>query len=84
MIGVNQMKLKGIKQGNKIELLQSLDIPDGTEVVVEIDPKELISEQQRQQKLKEFLQIPLENREELVDILTELDKEQHLGDKILS
>lgn len=78
------MKLKGIKQGNKIELLQSLDIPDGTEVVVEIDPKELISEQQRQQKLKEFLQIPLENREELVDILTELDKEQHLGDKILS
>lgn len=78
------MKLKGIKQGNKIELLQSLDIPDGTEVVVEIDPKELISEQQRQQKLKEFLQIPLGNREELVDILTELDKEQHLGDKILS
>ncbi|HEY9691177.1 MAG TPA: hypothetical protein V6D15_03185 [Oculatellaceae cyanobacterium] len=78
------MKLKGIKQGDKIELLQSLDIPDGTEVVVEIDPNELISEQQRQQKLKEFLQIPLENREELADILTELDKEQHLGDKIVS
>lgn len=78
------MKLKGIKQGDKIELLQSLDLPDGTEVVVEIDPNELISEQQRQQKLKEFLQIPLENREELADILTELDKEQHLGDKIVS
>ena len=78
------MKLKGIKQGDKIELLQSLDIPDGTEVVVEIDPNELISEQQRQQKLKEFLQIPLENREELADILTQLDQEQHLGDKIVS
>lgn len=68
------MKLKGIKQGDKIKLLQSLELPDGTEVVVEIDPNELISEQQRQQKLKEFLQIPLENRKELVDILTELDK----------
>ena len=44
----------------------------------------LISEQQRQQKLKEFLQIPLENREELADILTQLDQEQHLGDKIVS
>ena len=35
------MKLKGIKQGDKIELLQSLDIPDGTEVVVEIDPNDI-------------------------------------------
>lgn len=30
------MQLKGIKRGNNIELLKELDIPDGQEVIIEV------------------------------------------------
>ncbi len=30
------MKIKGIKQGKTIELLEEINIPDGSEVLIEI------------------------------------------------
>jgi len=71
------MKIQGIKRGKTIELLQLLDIPDGTEITFEIEPMNLRSDEERQKKLKEFFQIPQEDREELVAILTEVDKKRH-------
>ena len=78
--GEINMKIQGIKRGKTIELLQSLDIPDGTEITFEIEPMNLMSDEERQKKIKEFFQIPQEDREELVAILTELDKERHSQD----
>lgn len=71
------MKIKGIKRGNSIELLQKLDIPDNTELVIEISDHQIMSEEQRREKLKQFLAIPPEDREELVAVLTELENERN-------
>jgi predicted DNA-binding antitoxin AbrB/MazE fold protein len=71
------MKIKGIKRGKNIELSQKLDIPDGTEVVIEISDHQIMSEEQRREKLKQFLAIPSEDREELVAVLTELENERN-------
>jgi len=35
------MQLKGIKRGNNIELLKELDIPDGQEVIIEVQEENL-------------------------------------------
>jgi hypothetical protein len=35
--GENSMKVKGIKRGQVIELLQELDLPDGSEIMVELE-----------------------------------------------
>jgi len=52
------MKIKGIKRGHTIELVETLNIPDGTEVSVEIDDRQLLTPEQFQQKLDEFLNSP--------------------------
>jgi hypothetical protein len=71
------MKIKGIKRGKTIELSQQLDIPDGTELVIEILDHPKMSEEQRREKLEQFLAIPLQDTEELVAVLTELENERN-------
>ncbi len=71
------MKIKGIKRGKTIELLQQLDIPDGTELVIEILDHPKMSEEKRREKLEQFLAIPLQDTEELVAVLTELENERN-------
>ena len=71
------MQIKGIKRGKIIELLEELNIPDGTEIIIKVQVVQRISEQEKLQKMKEFLATPREGRKELVKILNELDKERH-------
>lgn len=35
------MKVKGIKRGNKIELLEEVDIPDDQEIIIDINDDQL-------------------------------------------
>ena len=71
------MKVKGIIQGNTIKLSETVSVPDGTEVIVEIPDHLKMTEEQRQEKLRQFLAIPSQDTEELVSVLTELEKERN-------
>ncbi len=71
------MKIKGIKRGKTIELLEELNIPDGTEILVEIDDTQLMSDEERQEKLKEIPETAWEGREDFVKTMEELDTERH-------
>ncbi len=71
------MKVKGIIQGNTIKLSQAVSVPDGTEVIVEIPDHLKMTEEQRQEKLRQFLAIPSQDTEELVSVLTELESERN-------
>ncbi len=70
------MKIKGIKRGKTIEVLEEINVPDGTEIVIEIQDVQLITEEERHQRLKELFSIPLEDREEWVKIGEELDRDR--------
>ena len=52
------MKVKGIKRGQTIELVEAIDIPDGTEVSVEIDDRQLLTPEEFQRKLDTFYNSP--------------------------
>lgn len=71
------MKVKGIIQGKTIKLLEAVSVPDGTEVMVEIPDHLKMTEEQRKEKLKQFLAIPSQDTEELVEVLTELENERN-------
>lgn len=71
------MKIKGIIKGKTIELSEAVTIPDGTEVMVEILDHSKMTEEQRKEKLEQFLAIPHQDTEELVAVLTELEKERN-------
>lgn len=71
------MKVKGIIQGNTIQLSEAVSASDGTEVIVEIPDRLKMTEEQRKEKLKQFLAIPSQDTKELVDILTELENERN-------
>lgn len=71
------MKVKGIIQGKTIKLLEAVSAPDGTEVMVEIPDHLKMTEEQRKEKLKQFLAIPSQDTEELVEVLTELENERN-------
>ncbi|MBE9044402.1 hypothetical protein IQ255_08295 [Pleurocapsales cyanobacterium LEGE 10410] len=71
------MKVKGIIKGNTIQLSEAVNIPDGTEVVVEIANYPKMSKKQRKEKLEQFVAIPRQDTEELVAVLTELETERN-------
>ncbi len=71
------MKIKGIKCGQSIQLLQDINVPDGTEVIVEIQSIELMSDQERLRKLKEFFETDWEGREDFIKTMEELEKEKN-------
>jgi hypothetical protein len=50
------VKIKGIKRGQIIELLESIDIPDGVEITMEVEFQPL-SEQERLTKLNQIFGI---------------------------
>ncbi len=49
------MQIKGIKRGNIIELLEVLEIPDDTEILIEVQVAPRISDEERWEKMKAFL-----------------------------
>ncbi len=71
------MKVKGIIKDNKVQLPEAITVPDGTEVMVEIPDHPKMSEEQRKEKIEQFLAIPPQDTEELVTVLTELEKERN-------
>jgi antitoxin (DNA-binding transcriptional repressor) of toxin-antitoxin stability system len=70
------MKIKGIKQGKTIELLEEINIPDGSEVLIEIQEIQKISDEERRKRLYELLE-NWEGREEFLELLTELDRKRN-------
>jgi len=78
------MKVKGIKQGKTIELLENIDIPDGIEITVEIELDTTegssnissSSEQERLEKLNRLFGA-WSNQPDLDEIFAEIDQERH-------
>ena len=70
------MKIRGIKRGKQIELLEEINIPDGTEVYIEVDVEQPLSEQERLTRLNQIFGA-WKNQTELDDIFTEIDTERH-------
>ncbi len=70
------MKIKGIKRGKQIELLDEINIPDGTEIYLEVEVEQPLSEQERLKRLNQIFGV-WKNQTELDDIFAEIDIERH-------
>ena len=71
------MKLNGIKQGQTIKLENDLDIPDNSQVMIEVQAVEEIDLKIKLQRMKEFLATSWEGKADFLEIMTEIDKERH-------
>ncbi len=70
------MEIKGIKRGKVIEILENVDIPDGVEITLLFDAKQLMSEEERVRKINELFGA-WKNQPELDAIFAEIDRERH-------
>ncbi|MFB2836421.1 hypothetical protein [Floridanema evergladense] len=70
------MKFKGIKRGQIIELLQEVDIPDDTEITLEFNPSQSLSETERLTRLNQLFG-SWQNQPELDETFAEIDRERH-------
>lgn len=70
------MKIKGIKRGKAIELSQEINIPDGQEVNIELEVIQNTSNEEKLQKMKDFLESPWEGREDFRKTMEELEREK--------
>ncbi|NJO66035.1 MAG: hypothetical protein HC836_50610 [Richelia sp. RM2_1_2] len=79
------MKIRGIKRGQNIELLEQInDIPDGTEIIIDfkissdinIQKKQSLTDEERLAKLNELFGT-WKNQPDLIEIYDEIDKERH-------
>jgi hypothetical protein len=79
------MKVKGIKRGQTIELLEQINsIPDGAEIIVELEVsttdtneiKQLLTDEERLIKLNQLFGAWKE-QPELIEIFAEIDRERH-------
>lgn len=84
------MKVKGIKRGHTIELLEQIsDIPDGTEITIvlvapvlneadEVNDQQLISSEGSQKKLETFLDLPRDQEaiEDLAATIANMEAEE--------
>jgi hypothetical protein len=80
------MKIKGIKRGQTIELLEQInDIPDGVEIIVDvvISPNQIVATAQTlsdEDKLSKLNQLfgAWQNQPELVENFTKIDEQRHV------
>lgn len=70
------IKIKGIKRGKNIELLEEINIPDDTEIYMEVEIEQPLSEQERLAKLNQIFGA-WKNQPDLDTIFTEIDKQRH-------
>jgi hypothetical protein len=70
------MRIKGIKRGQIIELLESINIPDGVEITMEIEFEQPLDEQERLTKLNQIFGL-WKNQPDLDEIFAEIDRERH-------
>ncbi|MDY6901490.1 MAG: hypothetical protein SWZ49_25945 [Cyanobacteriota bacterium] len=79
------MKIKGIKRGKTIELLESVNsIPDGTEIIVQLEVESNLESQTTQsltdeERLTKLNQLfgAWKNQPDLMETFEEIDKERH-------
>lgn len=70
------MKIKGIKRGKTIELLQEIDIPDGLEIILEVKPEPTLNLSERLNLLRAIFGA-WQNKPELDEIFAAIDEERH-------
>lgn len=70
------MKIKGIKHGKNIELVKEINIPDGTEIYIEVEVEQPLSQQERLTRLNQIFGA-WKNQLELDEIFAEIDTERH-------
>jgi len=79
------MKLRGIKRGQNIEILEQLNnIPDGTEIIVDlelienqiIEPPQHLTEMERLARLNQLFGA-WKKQPELTEIFREIDQNRH-------
>ncbi|QLE58523.1 hypothetical protein [Nostoc sp. TCL26-01] len=79
------MKVRGIKRGQNIEILEQIhNIPDGTEIIVDLElfesqiteTQQPLTEAQRLAKLNQLFGT-WKNQPELTEIFTEIDQQRH-------
>ncbi|MEH2292838.1 hypothetical protein [Nostoc sp.] len=79
------MKVRGIKRGQNIEILEQLNnIPDGTEVIIDVEfianpitePQPPLTDEKRLAKLNQLFGA-WKNQPELTEIFTEINQQRH-------
>ena len=79
------MKVRGIKRGQNIEILEQLNnIPDGTEIIIDVEfitnkitePQPLLTDEERLARLNQLFGA-WKNQPELTEIFTEIDQQRH-------
>ncbi len=70
------MKIKGIKRGKTIEILEEINVPDGQEIFIEIPAVHLISEEEKHKQLDDVFGT-WKNDAEIAEIFAEIDRERH-------
>jgi antitoxin ParD1/3/4 len=79
------MKFRGIKRGQNIEILEQLNnIPDGTEIIVDLEfienqitePQQPLTETERLARLNQLFGA-WKKQSELTEIFTEIDQQRH-------
>lgn len=70
------MRVKGTKRGKNIELLEEINIPDGTEIHMEVEIEQPLSEQERLTKLNQIFGA-WKNQPALDAIFSEIDTQRH-------
>lgn len=79
------MKIKGIKRGQNIEILEQLNnIPDGTEIIIDLEflekqisePKINLTQEEKLAKLNKLFGV-WKNKPDLPKIFVEIDQERH-------
>jgi hypothetical protein len=70
------MQIKGIKRGNFIEIAESLNIPDGSEVLIEVPDAPRTNNEERLKRLHQVFGA-WKYETELGDIFAEIDRERH-------
>jgi predicted DNA-binding antitoxin AbrB/MazE fold protein len=71
------MKATGLVSNDLFMRLQDINIPDGAEVVIEIRESQLMSDEERERKLKEFFEIDWEGKEDFIKTMEQLEKEKN-------
>ncbi|BAU12576.1 hypothetical protein LEP3755_31060 [Leptolyngbya sp. NIES-3755] len=73
------MKVKGILHGQTIELLEQINVPDGTEVTIEISDRPITaSTEERLAKLNQLFGA-WHDQSDLDDIFAEIDRNRHVA-----
>ncbi|MCC5665189.1 hypothetical protein LC653_15000 [Nostoc sp. CHAB 5784] len=80
------MKIRGIKRGQNIEILEQLNnIPDGTEIIIDLEfiekqhisePKLNLTQEERLAKLNKLFGV-WKNQPDLTEIFGEIDQQRH-------